>query len=274
MLEIRLNVLADIVDVFIVSEGNYTNAGEKKDLTLLNRINEGFLSEFRDKIIYVLQEEFPFEAEDGASVQRFMRRHLSLQGLSSLKGLLSDDDLFIYSDADEVPREEILTFFKLYDGDFVNDVVSFEYRWSIFGFFWPVDPNLFRANMPLPALVTISAFMKDFGSDASRLRDTSVNTLRIKDAGWHCSWCFDPEGIRRKMRDAPRSDYPRYGDHEAKMSDNYIRRLIQHGVYFDLTPFNANGAPTTPERDPNLAPDYVLKNPTRFQHLIRNIYYT
>ena len=30
---------------------------------------------------------------------------------------------------------------------------------------------------------------------------------KINQAGWHCSWCFTPEGIRKKLLDAPRWFY-------------------------------------------------------------------
>ena len=30
---------------------------------------------------------------------------------------------------------------------------------------------------------------------------------KINQAGWHCSWCFKPEGIRKKLLDAPRWFY-------------------------------------------------------------------
>jgi beta-1,4-mannosyl-glycoprotein beta-1,4-N-acetylglucosaminyltransferase len=57
----------------------------------------------------------------------------------------------------------------------------------------------------------------------------SVGLWDIYDAGWHCSWCFSPEGIRKKLLDAPKSDYPRYGDDLAKTTVEYIKRLIKHG---------------------------------------------
>ena len=32
----------------------------------------------------------------------------------------------------------------------------------------------------------------------------AVGPLVVEGAGWHCSWCFHPRGIRRKLLDAPR----------------------------------------------------------------------
>ena len=57
----------------------------------------------------------------------------------------------------------------------------------------------------------------------------TVGLWDIYGAGWHCSWCFRPEGIRKKLLDAPKSDYPRYGDDMAKTTVEYIKRLIKHG---------------------------------------------
>jgi hypothetical protein len=45
------------------------------------------------------------------------------------------------------------------------------------------------------------------------------------------SWCFSPDGIQKKLLDAPKSDYPRYGDDPAKTQVAYIKRLIQHGKH-------------------------------------------
>ena len=35
-------------------------------------------------------------------------------------------------------------------------------------------------------------------------RGEQVGPLVVDQAGWHCSWCFHPRGIRRKLLDAPR----------------------------------------------------------------------
>jgi hypothetical protein len=45
--------------------------------------------------------------------------------------------------------------------------------------------------------------------------------------------CVVCEGIIRKLRDAVRGDYPRWGDYPHKQNVTYIRELIRHGVWFD-----------------------------------------
>ena len=69
---------------------------------------------------------------------------------------MQPDDLFLYTDSDELPRPEVfsnslkialdevhlfcqvLLFLKLYDG--LPHLVSFAYIWAVFGFFWQVEP--------------------------------------------------------------------------------------------------------------------------------------
>ena len=38
-----------------------------------------------------------------------------------------------------------------------------------------------------------------------------LGPLLVERAGWHCSWCFTPDGISKKLKDAPNSDFPRFG---------------------------------------------------------------
>ncbi len=61
---------------------------------------------------------------------------------------LRDDDLFVLSDADELPSPESLLFLRLYDG--YTEPVRFGFRWNVFGFFWlkAEDPSAL-AKVPL-----------------------------------------------------------------------------------------------------------------------------
>ena len=55
MYEVRLNVLADKVDKFIVTESTYSHSGEKKKLNF--DINN--YPKFKNKIIYVVIDKEP-----------------------------------------------------------------------------------------------------------------------------------------------------------------------------------------------------------------------
>lgn len=47
MFEVRANSLYDVVDVFLVGESNYTNAGTAKDTLFLHKFQAGWLKNFQ-----------------------------------------------------------------------------------------------------------------------------------------------------------------------------------------------------------------------------------
>ena len=45
--------MAEVVDVFIIQESNFTNSGKPKPLTLKERLDNNWLWEFQQKILYL-----------------------------------------------------------------------------------------------------------------------------------------------------------------------------------------------------------------------------
>ena len=106
MYEVRLNVLKDKVDKFIVTESTYSHSGKKKKLNF----DISNYSKFKDKIIYIVIDREPEGIVDENN-DPFLQRSNSLKriGLSydeSLKALkdFSDEDLIMLSDNDEIPN--------------------------------------------------------------------------------------------------------------------------------------------------------------------------
>ena len=88
-------------------------------------------------------------------------------------------------------------------------------------------------------------------------------------AGWHCSWCYPPSGIKIKLESAQRHDKPRWGDFPDKLNLDYIASLIRNGEWFDgnqsLIPVEL-----TDTASHLYAPEYFLENPERFRYLLVN----
>ena len=88
MFEARVEMLHDVVEVFLVQESNFTNSGSSKKLSLRRRISSGWLKGKRDKIMVLTRVTPPPEGfNDGVKADRDMRRSLSRDGLARLKGL-------------------------------------------------------------------------------------------------------------------------------------------------------------------------------------------
>ena len=207
LLEARLYDLHHVVDVFIIQESNFTNAGSANPLRLQEKLVT-LPSYIRDKILLIERTIPPSEGfSDGKVADADMRRHLGQEGVRRLSDIRLDD-IYVYNDSDEIPRAELLLFLKLYDG--FPHQLSLNLIWSIYGFFWQVDPEYGGGIRFDNAVMTMKFFRDFYQYDASKVRtdeftknremiekykavNETVTPLKVNRAGWHCSWCSNPQ---------------------------------------------------------------------------------
>jgi beta-1,4-mannosyl-glycoprotein beta-1,4-N-acetylglucosaminyltransferase len=101
LLDLRFNILNNIVDFFVVCESSYDHHGKKKKANF----SIGDYPKFKNKIIYFLNTKKP-PSEDPWQNQAFQRNLLI-----DLLHFASDDDFIIYSDVDEIPNPEKIKYF-------------------------------------------------------------------------------------------------------------------------------------------------------------------
>lgn len=103
LLEIRLNELSDIVDVFVLSEATLTFTGKKKPLYYLE--NKERFYKFADRIHHIVIDSY-----DGINTSNpwSMDRGQKQIGIDFLQKSfrLNKDDVVILSDCDEIPKAE------------------------------------------------------------------------------------------------------------------------------------------------------------------------
>ncbi|EDO34809.1 predicted protein, partial [Nematostella vectensis] len=279
MLEAILHDLYDLVDVFIFVESVYTAYGTRKPLRLLQRLHRGYLKDFHPKIIYLSIDHFPTGGRaKGFIADSYLRSYLGKFGIPHIK-YLKDDDLFLVFDLDEIPSRDSLIFLKVHDG--FPEPFGFRMRWSAFGFFWK-----HRHFSQIPAGCTIGMLRKVYHDDSNIVRDVHHGVTKNKGndfqeyrkqylvsmwylgedgghfAGWHCSSCFHPEGIRTKFLSAQNADWPRWGSIKEKMDLNFIKSMIKQGKWFDGSPLNNRqvNEMVSAETDSFFAPPYLMKN--------------
>ena len=97
ILKIRLNVLAPVVDKFVISEATETFSGLKKPLYYEE--NKYLFNEFADKIIHVVVDDTP---EGGTHERDTFQKNAVTRGLSGCK----DEDIILFSDLDEIPNPD------------------------------------------------------------------------------------------------------------------------------------------------------------------------
>jgi len=102
LLDLRLKILNDHVDYFVIVEGNKTWQNNSKKL----KFNINRFPNFKKKIIYIPVEDMP-DGDDPYLRENFQRNCI-LRGLKSS----SEDDIIIISDLDEIPNPKSIDQFE------------------------------------------------------------------------------------------------------------------------------------------------------------------
>lgn len=283
LLHARFHELADVVDVFLVCESNFTAYGDTRPLYFQHLLLNGTFDYIKHKILYVFLDHFPVGGrEDGWIMDDYLRTYLTKNGMSRIKGLKADD-VFILDDADEIPARDGILFLKLYDG--WTEPVGIHMRKSLYGFYWRQFGTL-----NILSACTAAMLSKVYKGDGILLRRRSYYSMSgfreyenstgrilvpwaigspVHYAGWHCSWCFKPKGIYYKLISAQNGDFPRWGDYGEKRNISYIKELIRTGGWFD------GSVPNYPPTDPKehmYAPKYLLDNYNKYRYLLENLF--
>ena len=287
LLEARIMELGDVVDVFVLLESNFTGHGDPKPLYLLPKLRSGFLKAYQHKLLYTFLGCFPEEGHtNGWAVDNLYRNYLGKQGVARNIRHMRHDDVFVLTDADEIPNRESLLFLKLHDG--WTEPVGWHVKANVYGFYG-LQSGL--GSIRIVAACTVGMLRNVFQFNAIQLRGAvrymreqahnlatyQTSGAKVKlwsignpncTAGWHCSWCLKPEDIRVKLLSALNVDFPRWGDYPEKLRLGYIRSLIANGRWFDDKTHIENVKTISHD----YAPKFITANSKRFLHIYQNVY--
>ena len=122
LLTYRFNVLNNIVDYFIIVESTHTFIGKEKKL-FFNE-NSHLFENFRNKIIHIVVDDFPYKfpnidtSRSEQWVNESFQRDCISRGLNKLS--LQNDDVITITDLDEIP--DPCTLNKIKKGDIIVDI--------------------------------------------------------------------------------------------------------------------------------------------------------
>uniref|UniRef100_A0A3P9BDQ1 Beta-1,4-mannosyl-glycoprotein 4-beta-N-acetylglucosaminyltransferase n=1 Tax=Maylandia zebra TaxID=106582 RepID=A0A3P9BDQ1_9CICH len=280
LLHARFHELSEAVDLFLVCESNFTAYGEKRPLSFLRLLLNGTYDYIRHKILYVFLNHFPDGGrQDGWIADDYLRTFLTRNGMSRVVGARSDD-VFVINDADEIPQPVCYVKLRSFSPCKIKGRIN-----SLYGFFWKQFGSL-----EVVSGCTLRMLHDVYDGDGIKLRRREYYTMPgfrkyendtghilvqwsvgspFHFAGWHCSWCFTPEGIYFKLVSAQNGDFPRWGDYEDKRDLNYIRDLIRTGGWFDGS---LQEYPPVDPKEHMYAPKYMLENYDRYRYLLENPY--
>ena len=100
ILLLRMHILNDVVDKFVISESTVTFSGDPKPL--FYEENKDMFKEFEGKIIHNVVYDTPMDCD------AFTRDHHQKCAVGRGIAGCKDDDIIIFSDVDEIPNVETL----------------------------------------------------------------------------------------------------------------------------------------------------------------------
>ena len=208
LLEIRLNVLKDVVDKFVVVEATRTHTGKPKPLYFWE--NKARFAAFADKIIHVVVDDFP-EPPEGYTERQASWMREDFQRNAMIRGLAGarPEDFVIISDVDEIPRPEVVAQIKAIRPTGVTALGI-----EVFCYYLNFK-NYTHYEITAPKLLSYATLMNPKTYEGMRPlvnhdpwvnRGPSTTNIRcmrpdrvIKHAGWHFSYLGGAEVIIRKI---------------------------------------------------------------------------
>ena len=209
LLEMRLNILDDVVDYFVLTESPFTVSGNEKPLYYQE--NKDMFGKFNDKIVHHITEEIPNDFNHLLEKSKFhvaykdpdpygtpminlpvrFQRALFNSNNSAFgieKAGVTDDDLVITSDADEIVNPLLLQDLEWFDpsNHYVAECRAFYYKLNF----------LYQEDWMGSRLCTWK-HMKNTTIDQHR--QDHQNAHKIQDAGWHFSFLGNAENFKLKL---------------------------------------------------------------------------
>lgn len=198
MLEFRLRYLSDVVDVFVIAESHFTFTGAPKPITA-NRVIERLPSNIRNKVRFLEVKEAPsgqFHPSCNWEREAYQRNALC-RGLYDL----SQDDLVLISDVDEIPHAARLEALK---SQLSADVGALNLCMHMF--YYRADNQMFAGETPVqwlfPKLVRPSHLLSP---QTTRLATQHFSAT--SPCGWHFSYMGSTEQISHKIRSFSHQEY-------------------------------------------------------------------
>lgn len=268
LLELRLNILNDVVDYFVITESPWTVSGNPKPLYYQE--NKERFSKFHHKIIHNITEEIPNDYSEYMNKKkyhtpmggndlngtpyreypiRFQRaifnRDSSIYG--AVKFGINDDDIILTSDADEIINPLVLEDLSWFNPN--NHYVCLQKA-----FYYKLN-YLYQDDWMGTRICTFKT-LSNYSVDL--LRNLHKDSYRIEQAGWHWSFFGDADNFRLKL-----SSYEHTENNILSNTEN-AEQKIENGI----DPFGRSIQIKTIPIDESY-PEYIIKNQEKYSQFIK-----
>jgi len=215
MLKYRLEVLYPYVDSFIICESTLTHSGKPKELYYQN--NKHHYEKYADKIVHIVVNDTPESTVSWPYLtpswllENHQRRCIS-RGFKDM----SDSDIIVISDVDEIPNPLVLEAARKNGLDRVYCLNQSLYYYNI---------ETFVSKWILPKILPYYFFKNECKSDLQLCRQTVYNH-QFNFGGWHLSYFGDEKFISNKLKNFAHQEY----NSDKYTNEKTITECLKNGV--------------------------------------------
>jgi beta-1,4-mannosyl-glycoprotein beta-1,4-N-acetylglucosaminyltransferase len=234
LLDIRREILKDVVDLFIVKQANTTFSGLPRNL---------FVPDQDNTVTEVI--DFP-EHLDTWGRDRYQRGYIM-----DLEQYGVDDDwIVLTSDLDEVPDPKALAWLK----DNFDDSEIYSFEQTMFQFYLNV------VNTSEPWAGTRACSLENYKKiDAETLRQRYMTNV-LPNAGWHWSFLGGKEMVERKIQSYAHQEY----------NNEFIIKDIHRKMNENKDVFERGFVLRTVTIDDSF-PEYIVQNQDKLSKYIKKV---
>ena len=195
ILDIRLNILNEFVDFFVITESTTDHQGNEKKLNF----NISKFKKFQNKIIYIVVDDTEEIIKKphllGESLVEQHQRNSITRGLKNC----NDNDLIILSDVDEIPNLTKLNLFKNKKKYAVFEQKMFNYKLNLLN---ETEKNWYGSKICLKKHLKSPQWLRNIKIKKYPFWriDKPQNIQIIKNGGWHFAYLQNPENISKKIK--------------------------------------------------------------------------
>jgi len=278
ILDLRLNVLNETVDFFVIVESIYNHRGEKRELIF----DKNKFSKFKNKIIYLIHDEIPKQVEivnEKDSENEKNRKYImnAVYRENSQRNYISEgikkadkNDLILISDVDEIPKFENLNIQEITNKIIMFKQNMFHYKYNLVlpNFKWTGTKAVRKKDLISPQWLrnTKDRNYPFYRIDTFFSKKKYSNVKIIEDGGWHFSNIKTAKMLNHKFK-----SYLHHIEFDkAEIDENDIQKLIndKQAVYNLAVDQRGNkvGNGTILENfDNKKLPLYIQKNLEKFK---------
>ena len=244
MVDLRLNILNEYVDFFVISESTKTHQGKNKELNF----NINNFSKFKNKIKYIVadyKEDIGFKNHAGG--ESLIEQH---QRNSLIEGIKDAhlNDIIILSDSDEIPDLTKLNQIKASSKFIAFSQMMFMYKLNLKNL---DENNWIGSKITLKKNISSMQALRDLKFKKYPFWRVDKKNLQIIQGGWHFSFLQTPRDIKKKIQSFSHGEF----NTDNIVNEDKIKEKISQGV--DI--FNRGFQLKKIEIDSRF-PDFILKN--------------